>query len=85
MHPIPATAKSAEKGLLDIVPVTFLVGFHALPLLTPSSQDTALSKRRSAVRVRSGSPTSVLLAQATLGPKGRSNTRISWPTIPLPR
>ena len=56
-------------------------GVTLFPSSTSScSERTALSKRRSAVRVRSGSLTSVILAQVTLGPKGRSNTRINWPT-----
>ena len=32
MHQIPATATSAREGLLAIVSVTFLAGFHALPV-----------------------------------------------------
>ena len=52
MHPIPATVTSAGEGSLAIVPDSFLAEFPILPSSFPSClQDTALSRRRSRVRI----------------------------------
>ena len=63
MHPIPATAMSAVEGLLAIGPDSFLAGFHPLPLLLSRyPEHTALSRRRSWVRIPHALPLSLLFA-----------------------